>query len=72
MELENDTKSSITVASTREPGKIFKFCPRCRSPNLLKFDGEVFCNYCSWDSVLLQVECKDAAFFNKRKEQRPS
>lgn len=41
MEVENDTKSSITAASKREPGNIFKFCPNCRSPNLMKFDGDV-------------------------------
>ena len=42
--------------TVRKPAHVFKSCPQCESPNLVKFDDDVFCAYCSWDSVLLLSE----------------
>lgn len=41
--------------SNRPAAGVFKLCPRCASPNVLKFEGEIFCNFCGWDSVQLSL-----------------
>lgn len=35
----------------RKPANVFKSCPKCESPNLIKFDAEAFCSYCDWNSI---------------------
>lgn len=34
-----------------------KNCPSCNSTSLLKFDGDLFCKECSWDSIVMSVAC---------------
>lgn len=34
-------------------------CPRCKSKELLKFEGDHFCLECSWDSLKMSVERGD-------------
>ena len=46
--------------------KIPKVCPRCDSPNLMHFEKEIMCCFCSWDSIALNAE----AYFEKRHETR--
>lgn len=48
-------------SKTKTPSSVFKSCPSCDSPNLLKFEGEAFCDYCGWDSIALRVEARFAA-----------
>lgn len=69
MKTENEIQTKTTV---KVPASVFKVCPQCRSPNLIQFDGEVFCGFCSWDSVLLHEECRQTAFFYQRQHTRPS
>lgn len=45
----------------KAPSNVFRSCPSCASPNLFKFEGEAFCDYCGWDSILLRVEARFAA-----------
>ena len=44
--------------TVKSAAKAFKKCPKCESPNLVHFEKEAFCTYCSWDSVLLRAEAK--------------
>jgi hypothetical protein len=39
--------------------KAVSACPRCRSKDLLAFDGDHFCLGCSWDSLEMSVERGD-------------
>jgi hypothetical protein len=43
------------------PAEVFDRCPRCRAEEPLKFEGEVFCLKCSWDSVDIHAEALAAA-----------
>ncbi len=52
----------------RTPAEVFKKCLRCRSADLLDFEGEVFCLKCNWDSVVIHAEALAAAQI--RKQQR--
>lgn len=45
----------------RTPAEAFKQCPACESPNLIKFEGDVICGYCDWNSIGLRVEARFAA-----------
>lgn len=36
---------------SRKAVDVFKRCPRCESPNLLKVEEDVLCTYCDWSSV---------------------
>ena len=45
--------NSLNVAN---PGTVFRACPKCKSLNLLKYEGEVMCTGCDWDSIGLHVE----------------
>jgi hypothetical protein len=40
----------------KTPAEAFKNCLRCKSSDLFEFEGEVFCNKCNWDSVLIHAE----------------
>lgn len=37
--------------SVRKPASVFKSCPHCDSPNLIKFEGQALCSYCDWSSI---------------------
>ena len=41
--------------SARRAADIFKSCPRCQSPNVVKVDDDVICTYCDWCSVDLDA-----------------
>ena len=60
MEIEVENKQKQKV---RRAADVFRACPRCESPNLFKFEDEVSCNYCGWDSI----ELRAAAMFRMRK-----
>ncbi len=51
-----------TKNQSRKPAAVFKSCPKCASPNLLKCDGEVLCTYCDWNSVEVSVQCASGWF----------
>ena len=53
-----------TIASVRvkTPASVFKKCPSCESPNLMKCDSEAFCTYCDWNSVAAHESCLDDFF----------
>ena len=56
----------------KTPAQIFTKCPRCKRDDLLEFEGEVFCNHCPWDSVLMNAEVLALALhrFDQRTERR--
>lgn len=45
----------------KTPEQVFKKCPKCRTDDLFKFECEVFCQRCSWDSVIIHAEALAAA-----------
>ncbi|MGE4233065.1 MAG: hypothetical protein AB7F43_07030 [Bacteriovoracia bacterium] len=45
----------------RKPSDVFSSCPQCESPNIYKFEGDAFCTYCDWDSIILRVDARFAA-----------
>lgn len=45
----------------RAPATVFQRCPECESPNLMRFEGEVICEYCGWDSISLHLEARLSA-----------
>lgn len=42
----------------KKGSEVFSSCPACESPNLIKFEDEVICSYCSWDSISIRVEAR--------------
>jgi len=52
----------------KRPTQVFKKCPECESPNLLHFEGEVLCTYCSWDSIEINVEARLSGLMNAKAE----
>lgn len=61
MKVEIKTKLP-TKNQTRRPDSVFKYCPECRSPNIVKVDGEVICTYCDWNSIASSAECSHGLF----------
>lgn len=45
----------------KNPTNVFNFCPACDSPNVFKFEGEVFCEYCDWNSIEVNFEARLSA-----------
>ncbi|MDB5036780.1 MAG: hypothetical protein JWQ35_308 [Bacteriovoracaceae bacterium] len=48
MDQQNQTKTRRKI---KKPAEVFKVCPICDCRKLIRFDGEVFCNGCDWNSV---------------------
>ncbi|HLE00647.1 MAG TPA: hypothetical protein VJB59_10340 [Bdellovibrionota bacterium] len=44
----------------RRAADVFKTCPRCESPNIIKVDDDVICAYCDWCSVDLDAPISSA------------
>jgi len=42
----------------RKPANVFKTCPCCASPNLIKVVGQLLCGYCDWTSVHSYVDAR--------------
>ena len=42
----------------KKGSEVFSSCPACESPNLIQFEDEVICSYCSWDSISIRVEAR--------------
>jgi hypothetical protein len=40
----------------KRPVDVFPYCPSCETKELLRFDGELFCLKCPWDSLALSAE----------------
>jgi hypothetical protein len=56
----------------KTPAEVFKSCPGCKNAELLEFEGEVFCDRCSWDSVLIHAEVlAEAQLLKQRKRAKP-
>ncbi|MGE4107365.1 MAG: primase-helicase zinc-binding domain-containing protein [Bacteriovoracia bacterium] len=65
MELQyGQTKNQNQI---KKPSDIFKHCPHCKSRDQFRFDGEVFCNSCGWNSVLVSAECSYGVASRMRK-----
>jgi len=45
----------------RTPAKAFSSCPYCERQDIFKFDGQVFCNHCGWNSLSAHCEAIDLA-----------
>jgi len=58
--MESEILEDQELKQTRRPADIFRSCPHCESTNMFRFEGEAFCLYCGWDSVLLHAEIKFA------------
>jgi len=54
----------------KTPAQIFKNCPKCKCADLLEFEGEVFCNRCPWDSVIIHAEALAAAMASAKRGKR--
>lgn len=39
----------------RQAANIFRHCPRCNSPNVIRVEGEVICSYCGWESLSIDL-----------------
>ena len=51
-------------------------CPYCESKNILEFEGDYFCQACSWDSIEVQSLNKPVLDFfksspTKKRDQTP-
>ncbi|MGK5086892.1 hypothetical protein WDW86_04990 [Bdellovibrionota bacterium FG-2] len=57
-----DHDSNRRIKLTKLPSEVFKECPRCESPKLLRFEGEVFCLCCDWDSIKLHMDCQMSGY----------
>ena len=53
-----NTPENTKYVLTKLPSEVFNSCPRCDSPNLLRFEGECFCLHCDWDSIELHLDCE--------------
>ena len=42
--------------NVESPIYVYRACPCCGDKGLLRFDGEVLCTRCDWDSIGLHVE----------------
>lgn len=47
----------------RTAESVFKKCPHCGCKDLLKFEVDLFCSACDWDSILYDV---NSGNFEKR------
>ncbi len=45
-----------THSLVKQAAKVFQNCPCCKSPNLIKFEGEAICFYCDWNSAEITGE----------------
>ena len=58
----------------KEPN--FKVCPCCKSKDLVKFDVDLFCMNCDWNSILFDVysgnfEKRIALMYQKPQSEKP-
>jgi hypothetical protein len=58
------------VLGMKTPAQVFKKCFRCKGSDLLEFEGEVFCQRCSWDSVVIHAEALAVAMANAKRGKR--
>lgn len=61
--MKSNLKFQKKKSLVKKPSDVFSKCPKCGSPNLLKFEGDVFCNYCQWDSIILRAEAEFSALY---------
>lgn len=48
--------TALHFLSRVTPADVFPFCIRCKSKDVFKFEGDIFCNPCGWNSIELRVE----------------
>lgn len=65
-------ETQFRVATVKLPATVFKKCSRCDSPNLWSEEGQVFCDYCGWNSIELYEECVAAAEKRVRESSVPA
>lgn len=46
-----NSEQQRTLRQIKSPASIFKLCPDCGSANLFKFEGDVICFHCDWNSA---------------------
>ena len=52
----SNVKSGSGRRNTRKPSDVFTQCPACESPNIFAFEGDVFCTYCDWNTIILRAD----------------
>jgi len=67
-----DIRISHKHRTVRPPAQVFSKCPRCKSDDLYKFEGDVFCFGCEWNSVDLYAAALADAYFIELKKNNSS
>lgn len=56
--MKNALKLNLRQRKPRKPSDVFTQCPACASPNIFAFEGDVFCTYCDWNSIILRADAQ--------------
>ena len=56
--MRSASKNNPKSKKARRPSDVFTQCPSCASPNIIPFEGDVFCTYCDWNSVSLRADAQ--------------
>lgn len=60
------------ILGVRTPVEVFRCCPRCKCPRLFDFEGEVFCQRCSWTSIDIHAEVLADVQLRRQQERADS